>query len=407
MNAGSWQPDPTQRHELRWWDGTQWSGHVSDHGIAGTDPYAASTVAWSPPAVTSPAVTSPASTAVLPSTPPPQRPPGGVVTRKAGVIAAGALAVVALGVGGVLLFGGDDEGKDTVGSAAQPVTTPLATAATTPATATTVAPATTPAPTTVAPTTVPATTVAPTTVAATVAVTTTLPTASAAQLVEAMPQADDVPASWFIASEPNPAPVAASGPGEGFCGGPNAIARAQAAGAATAAGGPSFDITDGGTFAVDAYSFPTVEAAANFMRATEAQVTGCAQPVTYDAPEAEVDMFEDGFGDDALWTFVEHPTATYAVTNEADDLLQVSMDTSASTSAAGDDYSFMIGEQTWYERHGRIMLVFDLTGWWGFSGFGDGSQPDWAFEPTTQAAADAAAVVRTQIVMRLTDMGVM
>jgi hypothetical protein len=31
-------PDPSGRHELRYWDGTQWSEHVSDRGETATDP---------------------------------------------------------------------------------------------------------------------------------------------------------------------------------------------------------------------------------------------------------------------------------------------------------------------------------------------------------------------------------
>lgn len=34
----NWYPDPTQRHELRYWDGTAWSAHVSDRGVQGNDP---------------------------------------------------------------------------------------------------------------------------------------------------------------------------------------------------------------------------------------------------------------------------------------------------------------------------------------------------------------------------------
>jgi len=34
----SWHPDPTGRHELRYWDGSAWTDHVSDHGVTGTDP---------------------------------------------------------------------------------------------------------------------------------------------------------------------------------------------------------------------------------------------------------------------------------------------------------------------------------------------------------------------------------
>jgi hypothetical protein len=34
----SWQADPTRRHELRYWDGTTWTEHVSDGGQQSTDP---------------------------------------------------------------------------------------------------------------------------------------------------------------------------------------------------------------------------------------------------------------------------------------------------------------------------------------------------------------------------------
>ena len=33
-----WYPDPLGRHELRYWDGTQWTEHVSSHGRQSVDP---------------------------------------------------------------------------------------------------------------------------------------------------------------------------------------------------------------------------------------------------------------------------------------------------------------------------------------------------------------------------------
>lgn len=33
----AWLADPTQRHEFRYWDGTIWTEHVSDAGLAGID----------------------------------------------------------------------------------------------------------------------------------------------------------------------------------------------------------------------------------------------------------------------------------------------------------------------------------------------------------------------------------
>lgn len=399
MNAGSWQPDPTHRHELRWWDGNEWSDHVSDHGVAGIDalhPMAT----WSPPAASPTAPVISAS----PTGPPPVMPTMTIAAtppvaangrRRSGVIAAGVLAVVGLGIGGVVLFGGDDEpstGTATsqtlaVSSTVAPTGVPTSTATT--AVVTTVAATTSTAPTT------------------TVAVTTTFPGATVEQLVEAMPQADDVPASWFLATEPNVAPEASFGAGVGYCGGDNAMARALTVGADAAINGPSFDITAGGSFSVDAYAFPTSEGAAAFLQATEAQVSGCVTPATYEVPESEFDMFEPGYGDTATWSFVEFPTATHAVTNDADELLQITMDTAVSTTDGGYDYGLTITDQTWYEQHGRVVLVYNLYGWWGLTGFGDEGDPEWAFQPTLQAATDDSAVVRTQIVMRLTDMGLL
>jgi uncharacterized protein YxjI len=34
----NWHPDPFGRHELRYWDGTRWTEHVSSHGKQSTDP---------------------------------------------------------------------------------------------------------------------------------------------------------------------------------------------------------------------------------------------------------------------------------------------------------------------------------------------------------------------------------
>lgn len=34
----TWGPDPVGRHEQRYWDGTDWTEHVNDQGVAGSDP---------------------------------------------------------------------------------------------------------------------------------------------------------------------------------------------------------------------------------------------------------------------------------------------------------------------------------------------------------------------------------
>jgi uncharacterized protein (AIM24 family) len=39
MTNASWQPDPSGQFELRYWDGTAWTEHVSTQGVQSTSPY--------------------------------------------------------------------------------------------------------------------------------------------------------------------------------------------------------------------------------------------------------------------------------------------------------------------------------------------------------------------------------
>ncbi|MFV0306784.1 MAG: phospholipid scramblase-related protein [Desertimonas sp.] len=38
QHPADWYPDPTKRHEHRYYDGTAWTDHVSNQGVTGTDP---------------------------------------------------------------------------------------------------------------------------------------------------------------------------------------------------------------------------------------------------------------------------------------------------------------------------------------------------------------------------------
>lgn len=50
MSDAGWQPDPFGRHELRYWDGSSWTAHVSDAGVTGSDePVPAADGAPAPP----------------------------------------------------------------------------------------------------------------------------------------------------------------------------------------------------------------------------------------------------------------------------------------------------------------------------------------------------------------------
>ncbi|HJR90301.1 MAG TPA: AIM24 family protein [Aeromicrobium sp.] len=44
MTSAGWHPDPTGQHELRYWDGTVWTEHVSNQGVQSTGPLDASAV---------------------------------------------------------------------------------------------------------------------------------------------------------------------------------------------------------------------------------------------------------------------------------------------------------------------------------------------------------------------------
>ncbi|MFT7474129.1 MAG: hypothetical protein ACI81L_001050 [Verrucomicrobiales bacterium] len=38
QHSPAWYPDPLGQHEHRWYDGTQWTDHVSSHGRQGVEP---------------------------------------------------------------------------------------------------------------------------------------------------------------------------------------------------------------------------------------------------------------------------------------------------------------------------------------------------------------------------------
>jgi hypothetical protein len=116
-----WQPDPTGKHDHRYWDGTAWTEHVANAGVASIDPYEAG---GSTPPPDAPTLVTPVSaddTASYPTAGPPgpYAPPPPVATggtspaegrsRRRLAIGGGILAAVALAVIAILALGGDDE----------------------------------------------------------------------------------------------------------------------------------------------------------------------------------------------------------------------------------------------------------------------------------------------------------
>jgi uncharacterized RDD family membrane protein YckC len=66
-NPARWAPDPLGRHQYRYWDGSQWTEHVSDDGVVSTDPPIASPTPTEPSSPASPTSTTP-TTPTTPST---------------------------------------------------------------------------------------------------------------------------------------------------------------------------------------------------------------------------------------------------------------------------------------------------------------------------------------------------
>lgn len=127
-----WEPDPTGRFEHRYWDGSAWTGHVSNAGVAATDAFETADVADTTAAVETPDASSADDTLVHRTddtlvdapvgwaAPVPPIPPAHPTLatnaasgpRKGVLIGAGILAAVAALAAGLLLAGGDDGGDE-------------------------------------------------------------------------------------------------------------------------------------------------------------------------------------------------------------------------------------------------------------------------------------------------------
>ncbi len=127
-----WYPDPTSRHQHRWFDGNDWTDQVADGQVVSTDPVQGGpAAAATQPAATPTPTPDPAATAAIPVAPEP--PPGAPGAQPAGTSPLGeytgpqaasgsggkgktvlivgvALVLVAVAVGLVLTLGGDDDG---------------------------------------------------------------------------------------------------------------------------------------------------------------------------------------------------------------------------------------------------------------------------------------------------------
>lgn len=389
MSSPSWHPDPFHRHELRWWDGASWSDNVMDQGIAGTDPVQAQAPVagqWDTPTQMHPMVPPPGVGQPMPGTMPtmPVQPtPAGAPKKNTGLVIGGVAAVAALGIGAFILLGGDDDSKQA------DTTSTIVVSTTVPAVSTTVAAATTTAATTTTTTTPP---------------TTLPPAADADTLIAAMPTAADTPPDWSRFSEPELAEDPDSGVGVGLCGGDNAVARALASGSAAQVWGPSWDLPAGGWFVVDAYSFESAADASAYLDMTELQANGCmTDPPTFTRAEADVDLFAEGFGDEVEWNVVASSMGYFEETPDADRLLRTVTDEYTSVNYDSTDYSMSWIDLARSEQHGRVVLVFWLSGSGYFEGWG--GPPEWEYTPTDADLDAASSAIRATLLANLAASG--
>ena len=407
MTPPGWHPDPFRRHELRWWDGTTWSEHVSDQGRAGIDAVGAARVTdagagWLPPTIQQP--TTPPSPSWAPGATLPQptvqqpaiaAPAGGPRRSSAVPWVIGGLFVALLVGGGALLAlrGGSDDDSSSMS---------------------TLLPDTSVAPSTTGPFVLPTTSSPPTTTepVGTTAPETTLPAGTPATgdvLSIALPTPDEVPADWAATGVGTAVDFeGGSGPGQGLCAGDGESVRAWSLGSLGNAFSDYYELPSTAQVSYWLVGFPDAESASAYLAATAEQAGTCAETITYDLPEGaepgQYDGFADGFGDDAVWAFTETAGSAPSSVAGADESLELGLAVDYSTVSEGRDYGGSYGALRLFERYGSVVLVTELFGEWDLRGFADTDLPD--YQPAAEDLVAASDVIRPIVLDRLRAAGV-
>jgi hypothetical protein len=329
-------------------------------------------------------------------------------------MARAAVLVLVVGVAGVIALnssGGGDSGVVAVRSESAdnaesarttlPATTPTTTTSAPSATTTTVVPETS---TTVATTTTtppPQTTSPPPAIAV----------ATIDDLVAALPGQADMPLGLAPSGQPpDTAPIPASGLGAGYCGGDSAVQRAWNAAVMAIVTAEYLTSPAPGYLSVDLYAFATPENASLFMSLTASQETSCLGGFQYQLPEGDgpndYDGFAGDFGLDAVWDMIDtlyySPTTVFG----AEEAFQMAAFYQSTTRYRGTTYATTSTEVTQYERHGRIVMVFNLFGECCQSGFED-IDPSLDYQPTTPELLSWVDSVRPGMIQRLQSLGVL
>jgi hypothetical protein len=297
-------------------------------------------------------------------------------------IIVGVVAVGAIALGVVLATRGGDEGGG--GSSRPPATTVVAGTTTLVGTTTTLTGTTT-------------------TTSSTPAGTTPNGPVDGAALVAAMPTAADLPSDWSQYREADPNAVAGDGPS--YCDQIDEVTRALAADGVVAYG-PRYDLPTGSWFGYDVLTFPTNDAAAEFMMDSRDHANLCSStPISYTEVEADMGFLNDQFSDDIVWNVQEASAASAGQFLDGEGIVRITVEMRYTTQAEGATLSVNETILVLYEQHGRTVVEYWVGGNWNFAGMGT-AQPDHAHQPQQTELDAAADMVGSVLLPNLTSLGV-
>lgn len=238
----------------------------------------------------------------------------------------------------------------------------------------------------------------------TTAVATSLPSGpiDGSALVGAMPTAADLPSDWSQYREADPNAIAGEGPF--YCDQIDEVTRALAADG-VAAYGPRYDLPTGSWFGYDVYSFPTNDAAAEFMMDSRDHANLCSStPISYTEIEADMGFLNDQFSDDIVWNVQEASAASAGQFLDGEGIVRITVEMRYTTQAEGATLSVNETILVLYEQHGRTVVEYWVGGNWNFAGIGTG-QPEHAHQPQQTELDAAADMVGSVLLPNLTTLG--
>lgn len=234
------------------------------------------------------------------------------------------------------------------------------------------------------------------------------PLASEASLLRAIPSARQLPAGWTDMGE---APITEfqpkTGTGFGYCGGPNGDQRALDANSTASAYQRWLAGSNRQLASVQLYAFDQEEDAATFMTSSERAVSSCGFE-KLEVPEFvegrdegttdyRIDIFIDTFEPEGQWALNESTSLGGAAAEGADESFSIRNNEEFRSTADGVTFGTTYGVISQYERHGTVVLVFNLRGQCCSYGFGNSGASEESALPVYDSLQQAADDLRPAI----------